>query len=311
MATSGSGSTTNPPSGGEKSLHWSKDRLHADITKAVGGVMNLVREVARVSHKMDEAVPAEWMVKRAQFMSYELQTLARNAQTEIEKLGVLNHFFFEEKNFRCVTDFSRVRDATEAFRLNRVFNDRTGAPIVLELLYAYLAEKIGVKLEFVDLKPTCFLKWCEKGRSRFIDITRGGATLSSDELIETLQTRFRITSFTTSTVLDAYTFESFVGDYVSALKRACGLGADAGSTNPEKLLFLQDTLIAYQPSNLHLVGERALLQRRLGNFKGALSDLKRYFAFHDRARAPGELVRLYDELVQLLERTKTNIEVID
>lgn len=280
----------------QRSQHWSNERLHADAVRAVGGVMNLVREVARISHRIDSTIPADWMIKRIQFLGYELQTLARHAATEGEKLNVLNKFFFESKKFRCEPN---------SYRLNRILIDRAGAPLILELLYAHLADRIGVTLEFVDLKPTCFLKWYDAGRSRFIDISRGGSTLSTDELIETLHTRFSMTSFTNTTLLDAFSFESFIADYVASLKRHC-----EPATHPELLMFLQDTLIAYLPSNLYLIGERALLHRRLGNFKQALADLKRYFAFHERDRAPTDLVQLHDELTQL-ERSKTTIEVLE
>jgi regulator of sirC expression with transglutaminase-like and TPR domain len=278
--------------------HWSQERFHADVQRAVGGVVNLLREVSRISHHLEPSIPAEWMLKRVQFFSYELQTLTRDAHTDQDKLGLLNNFFFSAKNFRC-TPLGEVR-------LNRVLAERTGAPQVIELLYAFLAERIGVALDFVDLKPTCFLRWSEGGRSRYIDVTRGGATLSSDELIDTLHTRFSMTTFSNTSLLEVASFESYISDYLVTLKHAIDISHD-----PETVLFLQDTLIAYQPSNLQLVGERALLHRRLGNFKNAFTDLKRYFSFHDRSRAPIELCRLLDELTELYERTKSNVEIID
>jgi regulator of sirC expression with transglutaminase-like and TPR domain len=285
------------------SHHWSKERLHADVQRAVGGTLNLLREVSRFSEHLDPEFHAEWMVKRVQFLSYELQSEIHADHSEAERLGLLNRFFFETKKFKCITDVSKLADPSEAYRLNRVLSERRGAPIALELIYAYLAEKIGVSLDFVDLKPTCFLRWVENGRSRFVDITRGGSTLSSDELIETLHTRFRLTSFCNASLLETYSFDTYLADYLRCLKSSIDVGHE-----PEKLLWLQDNLISYQPSNLQLLGERALLHRRLGNFKHALADLKRYYAFHDRDRSPVELAKLYDELVALLERGRPDAE---
>ena len=287
------------------SAHWSGDRLHADVHRAVGGTLNLIRELARVSHHLDGTIPAEWMVKRMQFLSYELQAhlhlndhkYGSKNDSESERLAALNRFFFGEQGFKCLSEPFRLPEPSSAYRLSHVLTSREGAAPVLELLYAFLAERIGVSLDFVDLKPTCFLRWRDGGRSRFIDITRSGSTLSSDELIETLHTRFKLTSFCNASLLEIYSFESYLCEYLRELRQSLGPVAD-----PESLLFIQDTLIAYQPSNLNLIGERALLHRRLGNFKSSLSDLKRYFAFHDRSRAPRELVDLHRELTDLLEK---------
>jgi hypothetical protein len=62
---------------------------------------------------------------------------------------------------------------------------------------------------------------------------------------------------------------------------------------------------------LKFVGERALLHRRLGNFKSSLADLKRYFAFHERAKAPADLVALFDEMMRALESAKSKIDVLE
>lgn len=284
--------------------HWTQERLHADVQRAVGGVLNLVRETARISEHLDPSESADRLIKRLQFLSYELNTLIAGYSDNSKRLEVLNRFFFSEKGFRCLSEDNGGQSSI--FRLGRVLYDRAGATMVLELVYAYLADSIGITLDFVDLKPTCFLRWVQDGRSSYIDISRSGRVLSSDELIEVLHTRFRLTSFSASSALEAFSFDSFIADYVTTLRSKNDL-----SCEPEKLLFLQNTLIAYRPSDLHLFGERALLHRRLGNFKPALADLKRYFAFHDRSRAPGDLIRLYDELVEMIEKQKTSIEVLD
>jgi regulator of sirC expression with transglutaminase-like and TPR domain len=285
-----------------RSLTESSRQLSADIFK-------ILNEVSRITHRLDPSVPAEWMIKRVQFLAYELQTFIRTvtsteALRDAEKLSLLNRFFFSEKKFRCVVETSSTQanapqngQTIEGLRLNKVLSSRVGAPVVLELIYAYLADVIGLTLEFVDLKPICFLKWRDRDQARYIDVSRNGKTLTNDEVIETLSTRFRMTSFSSSQVLETCSATSFTFEYVSSLKQALGAMHD-----PQTVLFLQDTLIGYQPSNLQLVGERALLHRRLGNLKSALADLKRYFSFHDKTRSPSELINLHSELIQLLEQ---------
>lgn len=270
--------------------------------RAVGGTLNLVREVSRLSHGLDPEMPTEWMVKRTLFFAYELQALVADSLGERDRLAALNRFFFEAKNFKCLTEVAHLHRPSDAFRLSHVLAARAGSPILLALLYAFLAERIGLQLEFVDFNPTWFLKWNDQGRSRYIDVTRSGATLSNDELIEVLHTRYKLsTESSCEGLLETLTFETYLVEYITDLKSTLS-GYDQ---RPEKLLFLQNALIAYQPSNLQLLPERALIHRKLGNFKSALADLKRYFAFHDREKSPAEFAKLHDELVALIDRRPT------
>ncbi len=300
MDKSHDGSTPAQPS---SSMHWSQERLGADVHRAVGGCLNLVREVSRLSNELDPEMPTEWMIKRAQFFAYELESILPEELDERDRLAFLNRFFFHTKCFKCLTEMAHLSRPSDAFRMSRVLAARAGAPLVLALLYAFLAERIGITLEFVDFNPAWFLRWREGGRSRYIDVTRGGATLSSDELIEVLHSRFELstelsTTLSKQNLLEPLTFKHFLIAYISDLKSTLS-GYDF---EPEKLLFLQNALIAYQPSNLQLLAERAAIYRKIGHFKSALADLKRYFAFHDRDKCTSDLIKLHDEIVTLLDR---------
>lgn len=308
-------------------MHWSQERFHADVTRAVGGTLNLLRELSRVAQEFDASTPAEWLIKRTLFFAYELQSEIPKDLSERERLLFLNRFFFEQKRFQCQTgplgtlspsgelENTSSPDPSEEFRLSSVLTSRRGSPVVLSLLYAFLAERIGVALEFVDFRPAWFLRWKENGRSRYIDVSRGGATLSSDELIEVLHFRYQLEAKSKGDALfEPISFEKFIVAYLSDLKSTLikNIGANFGtnktaeSAAPEKLLFLQNLLIAYQPSNIQRLAERALIYRRLGNFKSALQDLKRYFAFNDREKSSPELQRLHDDLVKLTELRSPN-----
>ena len=299
------GPTTNPV--------WNQERLTADANRAVGGALNLIREFSRINFELDASVSLDRLVKRVLFLAYELQALIDSGTnsasdttfSERDRLDLLNQFLFKQKSFRCMSEALNTDDPSVVYRLNHILSERAGSATVIALIYAFLAERIGIHLEFVDLKPTSFLKWTERTKSKprpcYIDIARDGAILSDDELIETLHSRFHFpeSSICNASVLEAFTFETYLCDYLRDLKKSLRRTGD-----PEDLLIIQNTLISYQPSDLQLLGERAVLHRRLGNFKSALSDLKRFFAFHEKEKSPPEFVELYDELTQLLERNR-------
>jgi regulator of sirC expression with transglutaminase-like and TPR domain len=61
-------------------------------------------------------------------------------------------------------------------------------------------------------------------------------------------------------------------------------------------LYVLDRIIGLQPSETSRWAERAMLNTRRGDRSGALDDLKRFFAFHERETAPAAIVSLFDDL---------------
>lgn len=266
----------------------------------------MLQEMSTIGAQIEASVHRDWVVKRVQFFAYELRSHTPSHASPTKLCELLNHYFFNEKGFVAVARLQELPDTAPALLLHRVLASRAGAPAVLSLIYSFLACQIGLRLEFVDLRPTCFLKFIDNGMSRFIDLTRQGRVLSSDDLLESLQTRYHLEAVPPSALLDHVPSERFMTDYLLSLKVAY-----ARRGEPEALLLIQNALMAHQPASLQLLGERAILHRRLGHFKNALTDLKRYFSFSDREHAPAEIVRLYDELVTMLERSQTTIQVLD
>lgn len=281
------------------------ERRPTNLYRLVGGPLNLFREMARVNQYLEPAVPAEWIIKRIQFYSYELQSRLQSNQTERDRLALLNHFFFEEKKFICSPKGRHSDNPQSLLSLAKVFNKRTGSPSILALLYSYLAERVDVPLSLVNLKPTCLLKWNDGGRSRFIDMNRNGVTISSDELIELLHSRFQMTSVVSTSLLEDITFDTFITDYLVSLRATFDPALDLN-----QILFLQDTLIEYLPSQIQLLAERAQMHQSLGNTKLALNDLKRFFSFCEKDKAPQEIVALYEELLLMYERNRPNFDLI-
>jgi regulator of sirC expression with transglutaminase-like and TPR domain len=67
----------------------------------------------------------------------------------------------------------------------------------------------------------------------------------------------------------------------------------------ENLEGLHETLsfiLKIEPENTRYLAERAMLRKKIGLPKEALSDFKRYFAFTDRQSAPHEVNLAYDEI---------------
>lgn len=276
--------------------------LRVSLLRAVGGLSSLLRELSRISFEIDGQVPIDWMLKRVQFLVYELNAKVRVGIEHLdpqEKILALNEFFFNEKGFRVGTR-DQVENAND-WLMQNVLVHRTGSVELISVLYAVLAEKFGLQMEFVEFhrpeNPTCLLlRWMDlDGQARYIDVRRSGHTLTSQEVLEALHLS-HLQSKDIGKLLEPKKIDTVMVEYISQLKRRMSVESFG-----EKLLLLQNLLIAWRPSEIRFLAERAFISKGLGHLNSALSDLKRYFSFQDKERAPEEVVKLYGELSQKLQ----------
>jgi len=245
----------------------------------------MLDDASGVCAELDSFSRAEWLSKRVKFISYELQTRLREISGAREKCHLISDFLFVEKEFKAVQNSDRL-DRRESLLLSEVLASRSANPSVLAFLYWFLAAQSGLLLQFVGSKPTRYLKFIDAGTVCFIDVLDSGRILCGQQVLDLLNLQMQ---------LEEISPERFLANYFAALKRAYLRLGDMSS-----VLLVHNHLMARQPSSLHLLGERALLRRAVGDLHGALGDLKRYFSFQDRQSAPAELVRAHDDLSRLI-----------
>jgi regulator of sirC expression with transglutaminase-like and TPR domain len=271
------------------------------------GFSQVLRDAASVCAEVDPSTRHEWIVKRMQFFAYDVASLIPSDEPIRERLARLNFWFFGQKRFQAIAVNSSL---LERVTLHTVLAKRVGSPLSIGLLYAYLAQHAGIDLEFANARPAGYLKFFERGFWRYVDLMREGKILEGDELLELLQSRFRgrvsgwraaaglgASGAASDDLLETVPHERIVIDYLESLRAAL-----RGRESAEPLLVVQNWLLALQPANFQELGERAILHLRLGHHKSALSDLKRYFSFMSRDRAPAELLRAFDELSALFAK---------
>jgi regulator of sirC expression with transglutaminase-like and TPR domain len=266
----------------------------------------MLKEMSFVGSQLEQGISADWVTKRIQFMSYELRAEAPSQASAFDLCHTLNTYFFGVKEFATLSPRSTEKESFQSLLLHRVLSSRVGSPVVLSVIYSYLGAQVGLKLEFVDLRPTCFLKFMVDGVSHYIDLGARGRVLSSGEMLDLLHDRFHMTAIPREALLEPVSVARFMTEYLSMLKSEYVRRAEL-----DGLLMIQNALLGHQPSSLSLLAERALLYRRLGHFKQALADLKRYFSFHEKETAPIEVLSVFNELTELVERQKTSIDIVE
>jgi len=96
----------------------------------------------------------------------------------LNRLRLLNHFFFDELGFHG----SVADDPLEAGYLHRVIERRAGIAVCLSLLYMEIGRAIGLRLRAVAFAGSLLVKLDCNGRVLVIDVSERGTTLSIEQL---------------------------------------------------------------------------------------------------------------------------------
>jgi regulator of sirC expression with transglutaminase-like and TPR domain len=252
----------------------------------------ITRHIGLVNKNLEPDTNIANLIRRLQFLCYELRSQISENETPENKLKILNEFFFSNKKFSCIASHEVDNAPYQSLLLEKALINRSGSPLIITFIYNSLAQHIGLPLYFIDLEPKCFLKYVGDSTTIYIDLSRGGKFLTAEELLENMRRRLKDDKISISQVCETLSPLQFLVSYLSSLKAYMNRHSKL-----EQLLIIQNSLLDLLPQNLHLLGERALLFYKLKLPRNAILDLKRYFSFQPRERAPQELVRIYDELI--------------
>ncbi len=266
--------------------------LGAEWVQFKEDLLQITKHIILINQNLVPATDSKNLIRRLQFLCYELRSQINDWDSPESKLETLNDFFFFQKNFYSIEDDADHEVSYKSSFLDWVLTKRSGSPVTITLIYNHLAKHIGLPLYFVDLDPKCFLKFSGSVNTQFIDLSRGGKSLSATELIENMRTRLQNDKISSSKICENISPLQFLVNYLYGLRRYL-----AAQSQLKELLIVQNSLLDLLPQNLQLLGERAVLYYKLNLPKSSVSDLKRYFSFQTRDRAPQELVRIYDEII--------------
>lgn len=252
----------------------------------------ITKHVILINKNLDATTDVANLIRRLQFLCYELRSQINENATAEYKLKILNDFFFYQKNFSAVSGDEGDEPTYQSLFLEKALLQRSGSAITMTLIYNHLAQHIGLPLYFIDLDPKCFLKFAGDTHTIFIDLSHGGKFLSADDLLENIRRRLKNEKISISQICEGLSPLQFLVNYLTNLKKYL-----IRQSNIPDLLIVQNSLLDLLPQNLSLLGERAILYYKLNLPKNSAADLKRYFSFQPRERAPQELVRIYDEIV--------------
>lgn len=216
--------------------------------------------------------------------------------SSVQKLRLLNHFFYRELGF--AGNVNNYYDPDNSY-LHRVLSTRRGIPISLAVIYMELAQQIGLNVRGVSFPGHFLMKLSVQSGDIVLD-PFNGTSLSREELEERLEPYFEQQSYPGAIPLSYYLHSAHPREIlVRMLRNLKTLFLD--NMRWQRVLSVQQRLLILLPDEITERRDRGLAYANLECPQAALLDLEAYLA--ERPYAPdAELLR--SKLPELREASR-------
>jgi len=221
--------------------------------------------------------------------------LAADASS-IQKLRMLNHFFYHELGFAGnVNDYY---DPDNSY-LHRVLSTRRGIPISLAVLYMELAQQVGLNVKGISFPGHFLMKLSVQAGDIVLD-PFNGASLSREELEERLEPYFEQQSYPGAIPLSYYLHAAHPREIlVRMLRNLKTLFVE--HMRWQRVLSVQQRLIILLPGDVTERRDRGLAYANVECPQAALQDIEAYLS--ERPYAP-DADMLREKLPELREASR-------
>jgi regulator of sirC expression with transglutaminase-like and TPR domain len=218
-------------------------------------------------------------------LAAKLQRRLAPDASSVQKLRLLNHFFYRELGFAGnVNDYY---DPDNSY-LHRVISTRRGIPISLAVLYMELAQQIGLNVRGISFPGHFLMKLSIQSGDIVLD-PFNGASLSREELEERLEPYFEQQSYPGAIPLSYYLHAAHPREIlVRMLRNLKTLFLE--HMRWQRVLGVQQRLLILLPDEITERRDRGLVYANLECPQAALEDIEAYLA--ERPYAPdAEMLR--------------------
>ncbi|HYD81778.1 MAG TPA: tetratricopeptide repeat protein [Paucimonas sp.] len=206
-------------------------------------------------------------------LAVKLQRRLPADASQIQRLRMLNHFFYRELGFAGnVNDYY----AADNSYLHRVITTRRGIPISLAVVYMELAQQIGLDVKGISFPGHFLMKLSIQAGDIILDPFNGDS-LSREELEERLEPYLENDDYGTDITLASYLQPAHPREIlVRMLRNLKALFMENKSW--DRLLGVQQRLVILLPEEIAERRDRGLAFANMECPQAALDDLEAYLA---------------------------------
>lgn len=263
---------------------------YADFESAIRGAdheVDLFGAAMIIARLGDPEADPHATASRLDVMAEEALSYAGVAASPDALAHAIDYQLFSVCGFRGSTD--DMTDPANSF-LDRVVERRTGIPITLSVVYMEVAQRVGLACDGIGYPGHFIVRYGGEEHPVFVDPFQQGARMDREELLAQLR-GYRPPPTNPEMFLAAVTRRQILQRMLNNLHINFRNRRDL-----PRWLDVVELQHRLEPWNAAFVGERGMLNYRLGNMQAAMEDLEAYVLAADTPRTNTSAIRLLDQL---------------
>ncbi|SNS36490.1 Regulator of sirC expression, contains transglutaminase-like and TPR domains [Noviherbaspirillum humi] len=217
--------------------------------------------------------------------------------SSIQKLRMLNHYFYQELGF--AGNVNNYYDPDNSY-LHRVIHTRRGIPISLAVIYMEMAQQVGLNVKGISFPGHFLMKLSVQSGDVVLD-PFNGISLSREDLEERLEPFTRNQAYPATLPIGAYLHAAHPRDILVRMLRNLKM-LFTEQQRWQHLLGVQQRLVILLPGEVTERRDRGLAYAHLDAPREALDDLEAYIDERPHASDTEDLRRRLPGLRDALRR---------
>lgn len=206
----------------------------------------------------------------------------------VKKAQAINQVLYKLEGFQGKSDkFKQVIDDPDRYYLHRVLDNKIGSPLTLTLIYAIMADQVGIDYEVLALPSYYLIKLKGINEEIYIDPFDHGKFLGPEDFQKKFRSAMNRNRILSTNLFERINAQQLVARVLQQLKHIYILKGNA-----VEALRAVELLTCIFPESPELTRDRGVLYCEMEYFTQAIKDLKRYLKARPTADDVAEIKKL-------------------
>lgn len=206
----------------------------------------------------------------------------------IKKAQSINHVLYQLYEFQGKSEkYKQVIDDPERYYLHRVLETKVGSPLTLTLIYAIMADQVGIEYEVLALPSYYLIKLKGVSDEVYIDPFDYGKFLGREDFQKKFRSAMNRNRILSTNLFERINVQQLVSRLLQQLKHIYILKGNA-----VEALRAVEMLTCIFPESPELTRDRGILYCEMEYFTKAMKDLKSYLKARPTADDVNEIKKL-------------------
>lgn len=206
----------------------------------------------------------------------------------IKKAEAINYVLYKVEGLQGKSEkYKQVIDDPERYYLHRVMDNKIGSPLTLTMIYAIMAEQVGIDYEVLALPSYYLIKLKGVSEEIYIDPFDHGKFLGQEDFQKKFRSAMNRNRILSTNLFERINTQQLVARLIQQLKHIYILKGNA-----VEALRSVELLTCIFPESPELTRDRGILYCEMEYFTKAMSDLKSYLKARPTADDVNEIKKL-------------------